>query len=211
MNTQFRHIFLLLICYGFINSSLQAQAQKTPRNRWAINSSDTTELLMNEHRFWGLMQEARAVSGGSYIKQTDALKRLLFTLEPSEIEQFDNRFSALMDQATEWKIWGAAFVIKSGCREDCFEFFRQYLIAHGRDKYYAALRDPESCSNWIKPGKEAWDGIFYVAPEVYKMKTGFEIPASYQPSYELRGEPFDEKLVTRDYPQLSKRFSAKNR
>lgn len=203
------HLFLFIFCCSFIVSSLQAQAPKPARNRWAINSTDTTELLMNEHRFWGLVQDARSAGSGNYIKQIDALKRLLFTLEPWEIEQFDNRFSALMDQATLWKLWGAAYVIRGGCAEDCFEFFRQYLIAQGRDRYYAALKDPESCSTWIKP--ENWDGIFYVAPQVYKMKTGFEIPSSFQPAYELRGDPFDEKMVAREFPQLAKKFSLKNR
>ena len=199
----------------FLNGpAAQTKSKATPipaRNLFAIQSTDTSDLLMNETRFWGLIMEARTGTKNNYKAQISNLKRLLFTLEPYEIEQFDNRFMAMMDVAYDTRLWAAASVINGGCSEDCFDFFRQYLIAQGKEKFYATLNDPESCSTWIKSEtQEDWDGLLYVASQIYRMKTAKEIPASYQPEFELKGEPFDESSAMKQYPKLAKKFITKN-
>lgn len=206
----------LLMSACLLSASAQQKTKTTsapqpPRNRFAIDSRDTTELLMNEYRFWGIVMEARSAAKGNYRAQISNLERLLFTLEPQEIEQFDNRFMALMDVAYDYKLWGAAYVINGGCSDDCFDYFRQYLIAQGRDRFYATLRDPESCSAWIKSEtQEDWEGLLYVASKIYKMKTGFEIPCSYSPEFVIKGDAFDESTVYKSYPRLAKKFITKN-
>ena len=206
----------LLMCVLFMGAVGQQKqkpnaAPPPPRNRFAIESTDTTELLMNEYRFWGIVMEARSAAKGNYRAQISNLERLLFTLEPSEIEQFDNRFMALMEVAYDYKLWGAAYVINSGCSDDCFDYFRQYLISQGRDRFYATLKDPESCSAWIKSEtQEDWEGLLYVASKIYKMKTGFEIPCSYAPEFLIKGDAFDAQTVHKAYPRLAKKFITKN-
>ena len=165
------------------------------------------DVMMNEHRFWGIISEAKAGSGGVYKYEINALKRLLFTLRDEEIEQFDNRFTAIMELSYDAKLWGAAYVINGGCSDDCFDYFRQYLIAQGKEKFYATLKDPESCISWIKTDQqENWDGFQFAAADVYKKKTGKNIPKTYQPEFELKGEWFDEETVAQQYPRLAKKF-----
>jgi hypothetical protein len=189
----------------------KSQAAPVPRNRYAIESNDTSDLLMNEHRFWGIIMEARTAAKGNYRAQISNLERLLFNLEPHEIEQFDNRFSMMMDVAYDYKLWGAAYVISGGCADDCFDYFCQYVIAQGRDRFYATLKDPESCSAWIRSENQGdWKGLLYVASKIYRMKTGFSIPGSYAPEYEMKGEALDEESVMRAYPKLAKKFITKN-
>lgn len=165
------------------------------------------DVMMNEHRFWGIISEAKAQSGGVYKYEINALKRLLFTLRDEEIEQFDNRFTAIMELSYDARLWGAAYVISGGCEDDCFDAFRQYLIAQGKEKFYATLKDPENCISWIKSDhQESWDGFQYAAADVYRKKTGKNIPKTYQPEFELKGEWFDEETVAQQYPRLAKKF-----
>jgi hypothetical protein len=200
-------LILLVLLSVAVTAIAQPRQSAQPKNRYAIQSTDTVDLLMNEYRFWGIIMEARSAAKGNYRYQISNLERLLFTLEPQEIEQFDNRFMAMMDVAYDSRLWGAAYVINGSCSEDCFEYFRQYLIAQGRERFYATLQDPESCSAWIKAeSQESWEGILYTAGKIYKMKTGFEIPCSYSPDFELKGEPFDEATVVAQYPKLAKKF-----
>ena len=209
---------LILLTLSISALSLGATAQPKSKavavptkNLYAIRSSDTSDLLMNEHRFWGLIMEARAGTKNNYKAQIMNLKRLLFNLEPQEIEQFDNRFMAMMDVAYDNRLWAAASVINGGCSEDCFDFFRQYLISQGKERFYATLKDPESCSTWIKSEtEEDWEGLLYVAAQMYRMKTGKEIPASYQPVFALKGEPFNDDSALKQYPKLAKKFITKN-
>lgn len=209
MKTSKALILLILLSVAFTAIAQPRQTQ-APRNRYAIQSADTVELLMNEYRFWGIIMEARTAAKGNYRAQISNLERLLFTLEPQEIEQFDNRFMALMDVAYDNRLWGAAYLINGGCSEDCFDYFRQYLISQGRERFYTTLQDPETCSAWIRAeSQESWEGLLYVAGKIYKMKTGFEIPCSYSPEFELKGEAFNEATVASQYPKLAKKFVSK--
>ncbi|RZJ77517.1 MAG: DUF4240 domain-containing protein, partial [Chryseobacterium sp.] len=109
------------------------------------------------------------------------------------------------------KLWGASYVINSGCSDDCFEYFREYLIAYGKNKFYATLKDPDGCADWIKSeSDDNWEGIRYAAPLAYKQKTGKEMPVNYHPKYVLKGELFDEEKITQQYPKLAAKFYCKD-
>ena len=202
---------ILGLFIGSATAQVKSKSAVQSVNLFAIQSTDTSDLLMNERRFWGIIMEAKEGTKNNYKAQIENLKRLLFTLEPQEIEQFDNRFAAMMDVANDSRLWAAASVINGGCSEECFEFFRQYLIAQGGDKFYATLNNPETCSTWIKSEtQEDWGGLLYVAPKIYRMKTTKQIPDSYNPESVMKGEPMDEMSALKLYPKLAKKFITRN-
>ena len=189
----------------------QEQSSSKKVKQMNLTSSDTTGLLMDEDRFWSIIDKSRNTSSGHYEEQINNLKNILVSLEPLEIEKFDNTFTALLAASYDWKLWGAAYVINGGCSDDCFDYFRQYLIAHGKDKFYQTLKDPESCVNWIKSEEEEeWEGLKYSAMDAYKQKTGKVIPKTFTPNFELKGKEFDEETVDKQYPKLAKKFMGDN-
>lgn len=136
-------------------------------------TSDSAEQLMKEDDFCKLIAKSRTEANNNYQTQIGLLKNILQTLDANEIEKFDNTFTALLAKSYDWRLWGASYVINGGCSDDCFGYFRQYLIAHGKDAFYQTLKDPESCATWIKTEKEDnWEGLQYSAAEAYKQKTG---------------------------------------
>jgi hypothetical protein len=174
-------------------------------------STDSTGQLMKEDEFWKLIDKSRATANNSYQAQIGSLKNILLILDTKEIEKFDNTFTTLLAASYDWKLWGASYVINGGCSDDCFDYFRQYLIGHGKDKFYQTLKDPESCVTWIKSEEEDnWEGLQYAAMEAYKQKTGKVLPKSYHPKFELKGKPFDEETVFKQYPKLAKKFNGDN-
>ncbi|HLK27946.1 MAG TPA: DUF4240 domain-containing protein [Puia sp.] len=176
-----------------------------------LTASDTSGQIMNEDDFWGLIDKSRMAANNNYQTQITCLKTILLTLKPTEIVKFDNTFTALLAASYNYNLWGAAYVINGGCSDDCFDYFRQYLIGHGKDKFYETIKDPESCAEWIKSEEDDnWEGLQYSAMEAYKLKTGKEMPRTYQPKFELKGKPFDEKTVIKQYPKLAKKFMASN-
>jgi len=171
-------------------------------------SDDTTGQLMKEDDFWKIIDNSKVVSGNNYQEQIASLTNNLASLTPTEIAKFDNTFTALLAFSYDYKLWGASYVINGGCSDDCFDYFREYLIAHGRDKFYATCQDPENCVNWIKSEEEDnWQGIRNSASTAYKQKTGTDIPQNYHPKFDLKGRPFDEETVGKQYPKLAKKFS----
>ncbi len=197
-------------CDGQINKP-QSQASNKKGKSMNLLSSDTTVQLMNQDEFWKLIDKSRTAANNNYQVQITTLETILLTLDASEIEKFDNTFTALLAASYDWKLWGASYVINGGCSDDCFDYFRQYLIGHGKDKFYQTLKDPESCASWIKSEEEDnWEGLQYSAMDAYKQKTGKDIPKSYNPEFELKGKPFDEETVFKQYPKLAKKFMGNN-
>ena len=172
-----------------------------------IAANTATTQHMSEDKFWELIDKSIMESNNNYQVQVVSLKQILAGLAPAEIIQFNNTFNALMGAAYDYKLWGAAYVINGGCSDDDFEYFRQYLVAHGKDKFYQTLKDPESCASWMKTEEDDnWEGILYAAAGAYKIKTGQEMPKIDQPKYELKGQAFDEDTVEQQYPVLAKKF-----
>src|SRR3990172_3616136 len=133
-----------------------------------VTFHDSTGLLMDEDSFWSIIEKSKAASGNNYTKQIKSLENVLLGLEEFEIEKFNKTFTAIMAGYYDWKLWGASYVINGGCSDDCFEYFRQYLIAHGKEKFYSTLKEPESCAGWIKSeDEENWEGIQYSAFHAY--------------------------------------------
>ncbi len=170
-------------------------------------SVDTAKLIMKEDEFWKLIDRSRTAANNKYETQKSALKKVLLTLSPNQIEAFNNTFFVLLAASYDYGLWGAAYVINGGCSDDCFDYFREYLIGHGKEKFYQTLKDPESCVAWVKSEEqESWEGLKYAVSEAYKEKTGKVIPPLEKIKYELKGKPFDEETVFKQYPKLARKF-----
>ena len=216
-NCDMKKIVLATLLFITTFTSCNGQNAKlrlnSPKENQSMNVTpiDLTGQLMNEDDFWQLIEKSRADANNNYQNQIESLKSHLLKLESSDIEKFDNRFTALLSASYTWKLWGAAYVINGGCSDDCFDYFRHYLIGYGRDKFYQTLKDPESCANWIKSEEEDnWEGLRYSSIGAYRQKTGRDLPKSFQAKFELKGEEFDEETVFRQYPKLAKKFAGEN-
>ena len=196
--------------YGCDGQDIKDKAISSNKNEKIIylTSSDTSKEIMSEEIFWQLIDKSRNAANDDYQTQITSLKTILLSLEPTEIEKFNNTFIALLAASYDYKLWGASYVINGGCSDDCFDYFRQYIIGHGKEKFYQTIKDPESCVNWVKSEEEDnWEGLQYSAIGAYKQKTGKEIPMTYHPNFELKGKKFDENTVMKKYPKLAKKFT----
>jgi len=205
--TSFVFAITLTSCEGQNNKNNPESSTKKEKIMY-LTSSDTTKQLMDEDEFWRLIEKSRVAANNNYPRQLASLKTILLTLSPTDIEKFDHTFTALLAATYDFKLWGAAYVINGGCSDDCFHYFRQYLIGNGKERFYQTIKDPESCAPWMKSEEqgEIWEGLQYSAMEAYKQKTGNDIPQTYQPKTELKGKPFDEETIIKEYPKLAKKF-----
>ena len=205
--TSFVFAITLTSCEGQNNKNNPESSTKKEKINY-LTSSDTTKQIMAEDKFWELIEKSRTAANNNYQKQLASLKTILLTLTPTDIEKFDNTFTALLAATYTYKLWGAAYVINGGCSDDCFDYFRQYLIGNGKERFYQTIKDPETCASWMKSEEqgENWEGLQYSAMEAYKQKTGKDIPQTFHPKFELKGKPFDEENLMKEYPKLSKKF-----
>lgn len=165
---------------------------------------------MNKETYWKIMLETNKESGKEPIIQQELIEKRLNELTPDEVIQFDNIYNELMDNAYDWKLWAAAYIINGGCSDDCFIDFRGWLIGQGKEVYTKALADPDSLSEIdnLEEGID-WEGYGYLAFTVYQRKTGKEMPINSEGVHlsEPKGIEWEEDDLHKILPKLSKKHS----
>lgn len=163
---------------------------------------------MDGNGFWDLIETTRREAKDDPDAQADALERRLVQLDPESILAFDLIFAERLDESYRWDLWAAAYIVNGGCSDDCFDYFRMWLISKGRAAYERALADPESVRELLSPGDEAdAELIGYAAAGAYEEVTGKPLPP---PEIDRKSEPsgteWDEESVEKVFPRLARRF-----
>ncbi len=171
---------------------------------------DKSEHVLEEDKFWNIISNSLIRSGGDYLQQQKELKEELLKLSPKDIYRFDNRFHFYHDQAYTWDLWAAAEIIGKGCSDDGFHDFRGWLIGKGKEVFFNALKDPETLISldFKEGGNSAyWEGLSYIAYDVYEDKTDDEMPIAPDGVFsrdDIEGEeyPSTKSFLKNKYPKL---------
>lgn len=171
---------------------------------------DDPKQLMPPDRFWSIIKQVRQSSFGNYDKLQNDLTEKLKKLSTQEIVAFDNTFRMLRGKAYHWDLWAAAYIINGGCSDDCFSDFRGYLIGCGEEIYKGALKDAETLAEHKQLFNDGdWEGLSYVADEVFMQLTGEGLPEGYSENFEVLGEEWSEEgdELQQRFPELCKVWS----
>ncbi len=167
---------------------------------------DNSEIIdvMPETKFWELIKASSDNGKGNYTLQCRLLTEKLEGLTSKEIIEFDRTFVALMAKSYSFRLWEAAYALNGGCSDDCFEYFRSWLIAQGRNKFYWTIRFPRILFLvGVKELIENYEGVSYCAMEAYQNKTGSDIPRPDDIKYNDAGKFFSEVGSFIHYPELA--------
>jgi hypothetical protein len=160
----------------------------------------TTKINLND--FWNIIDASR-INSKDINEQVGNLKNKLRELSETQIVEFDNRFIALKNKSYRWDLWGAIYLLRGGCSDDSFEYFREWLIGQGKDKFETAIKNPESIKAFVDLKNENWEGLGYCAQEVYREKTKKKyIPSDAQLKQNPTGEEWEEENLPKMFPSI---------
>jgi hypothetical protein len=102
--------------------------------------------------FWAIVESARAgvadtVEGADEVAE-NVVERLA-ALPPAKIVEYQQVYEQLDRESYRWDLWAAAYLIHGGCSDDCFDYFRGWLVAQGREVWDRALADPDSLADVV--------------------------------------------------------------
>ena len=153
--------------------------------------------FLTEDKFWSII-DAAAIGGNNMEEQDDLLFAALEKLSIDELVAFKYYLIKFEVKAYKESLWEAAYLVKGGCADDGFEYFRYWLISRGKTVYYNALKDPDSLVEAYKSSDPAYDyeyeGLANIPIEVLEEK--YEIDF-----YEIDGT-YDFGEVY-DYPEIN--------
>jgi hypothetical protein len=159
---------------------------------------------MERPTFWRIIQSAKDDSKGDPNRQVALLTERLTVLPPEEIISFNTVLWDLMRESYTNDLWAAAYILNGGCSDDCFDYFRAWLIAQGEQIYTNALKDPESLAGVADFEEVELEDMLGVAWNAYKDRTGSKLPPRpVADPWHLQGEAWDEDTVEEKYPNLA--------
>ena len=128
---------------------------------------------INKESFWDLIHEAKNACGQDMHAMLAYLKDRLVSMGPTQAHYFHDIIHAYEDLADKFGLWDAAGIMKEyGCSDDGFIDFRAWLIAQGREVYFAALADPDSLADVVPYGDCRFEQLSYVGDYAYEQLTG---------------------------------------
>jgi hypothetical protein len=138
-----------------------------------VNFEKSSEMI-DELRYWGIITKSFINSNSD---QRSTILDELSKLTPQEIVGFSLRTRKLLKESYLSDLWCAAYIMKGGCSDDGFEYFRCWLITKGKDVFYKALKNPDSLSELKKQffSDYEYEELLYFPDEAFKTKTGKEI------------------------------------
>lgn len=153
--------------------------KKTEQNkRELLDSSLTnkTSRMMNEGQFWNIIQ----ISLNKSISQDDQEAWLINELQKLSLEEiigFRLRTDKLLYDTYTSEMWCAAYIMNGGCSDDCFEYFRCWLISRGESTYKKAKQNPDLLIDEVVDGQDLYDfeSFWYVALQAFERNTGKDL------------------------------------
>lgn len=128
---------------------------------------------INQDSFWDLIHEAKNACGQDMDAMLAYLKDRLVSMGHAQAQNFHDIIHAYEDLADKFGLWDAAGIMKEyGCSDDGFIDFRAWLIAQGREVYFAALADPDSLADVVPYGDCCFEQLSYVGDYAYEQLTG---------------------------------------
>lgn len=61
--------------------------------------------------------------------------------------EFERVFDAVNGEAYRTGLWAAAYLMRGGCSDDGFDYFRGWLLAQGRAVWEGAVAAPDSLAD----------------------------------------------------------------
>ncbi|WP_432989074.1 DUF4240 domain-containing protein [Dactylosporangium sp. CA-233914] len=178
--------------------------------------------IMDRDEFWAIVGRARegvddTRTGEGAEEVAGRIGDRLTELGGEAAVAFGLRYDALEVESYDSTLWGAAYLMRGGCSDDAFDYFRGWLVAQGRSTWERAVRDPDTlaelgidpdddflgCQHMLSVGRAAFDEdeAFYAALDAARA----ELPADTF-NGPLLGDDFDyddDSEVRARYPRLA--------
>lgn len=161
---------------------------------------------IDEKLFWDLINESR-LNSENKLELLENLKEKLEKFRPAEIKKFHKILLSKINELNHWDIWALAYIVRSGCGDDAFDYFKAWVISIGSESFEIIKNLKQPDINDLFNEDPQLEELFYLAEEVYEIKTGEFMPLIKMKKQKLKGEKWDENSISDSYPELYKAFN----
>jgi hypothetical protein len=168
---------------------------------------------MNKDQFWRIADLA---------VNRNNLRNELLASDPKTVLGYYMQFLERMRESDTGDLWAVAMLLNAGhCSDDCFEYFRCWLISQGRSTFERALANPDVLAEIEIPysnGKPSAqdEDFYYIAHDVYKKRTGedlykalrrLNLSAVGNNSITFDWQEYTNEVIKTKFPTMWKKYS----
>lgn len=166
----------------------------------------TDKRKMSEDIFWELIGGSRKISDDKYAF-LEILSEKLSAFKPSEIRKYARIFATKFEELNTWDNWALAYIVRRGCGDDEFDYFKAWVISKGFDSFNK-IREKKTADfkDLIGLDDPQFEEMIYIAEEIFEMKTGdFMIPVRVK-KQEISGKTWTEDNVCKIFREICRQF-----
>ena len=166
----------------------------------------TDKRKMSEELFWELIQESREKSEFDS-DFTEILKDKLEAMSATEIKKFQKLLLEKMNELNHWDIWALAHIVRKGCGDDAFDYFKAWVISKGKEAF-EDVKDMklDKLKKLFQESDPQLEEFMYVAQNAYADKKYDEMPIPRVKNQPIQGEEWNEEEVCKSYPKICEMF-----
>lgn len=125
------------------------------------------------------------------------------------MRKFDKLLLTKANELNTWEHWALAYIIRNGCGDDEFDYFRVWAVSKGKKAFEVIKALDDEQLREIVDEDPQLEEMYYLAEEVYEAKTADFMPPVRVKVSKLTGTPWKEDKIPQTFPILCKLFDYK--
>lgn len=165
----------------------------------------TDKRKIDEKVFWELIAINRNRSEDKF-EFIEKISNQLEEFKPREIRRFERIFLTRYQELNRWEIWALAHIVRRGCGDDAFDYFKAWVISKG-EKAFESIKNLK-----ISELKQLFDEdpqleeMFWLSENVYENKTSELMSPVRVKKQKLLGKEWKEDNLEKEYSEIWKIF-----
>jgi hypothetical protein len=170
-----------------------------------VPKPSTDKRKIDERVFWELIAESRNGIEEQY-EFLDKLGVILKAFKPNEIRKFQRLLLTKQQELNRWEHWALAYIVRRGCGDDEFDYFRLWAISKGQIPFEAIKQLKTAKLKHIFDEDPQLEELLYLAETEYENKTGEIMKEVRVKRLKLSGQEWTEENITTKFPVLCRIF-----
>ena len=166
----------------------------------------TDKRKIDEKVFWELIKLNREKSEDKF-EFIENLTNQLEEFKPIEIRRFERFFLNKYNELNRWEIWALAYIIRRGCGDDAFDYFKAWVISKGQEAFEDIKSLNVSKLQRYFDEDPQLEEMFWLVENVYENKTGELMSPVRVKKQKLSGKEWKEDNLENEFPVIWKIFN----
>ena len=177
---------------------------KVDKRRKSVTTADKRQLT--EAVFWELIATAKE-QATSLPERVVILRESLRRFSAANVKRFQTQLLLRLNELNTSDIWALAYIVRSGCSDDAFDYFRQWIITEGKAAFELAKTSVEQFAETVKISDDPQcEELLSLAPEVYDEKKAAPLVMKAGTTEKTCVPKWRERDLPNLFPGLCKKF-----